>query len=167
MTVFLTVVCVGMLLMWAYIFQQSWSGQYPYADAVPDQAWVASAETLCAAARADLADLPQAREFRDATPADRAPSVAAATDRLAALVVDLRGLPAPADDRSRTLVEQWLASWDIYLGDRRLHTEKLFANDDARFSETPTERGVPTTLRMDEFAFRNGMGSCETPADLA
>jgi hypothetical protein len=164
---FLMVVCLGLVAMWVLIFYRSWTGGYAYGDEIPDRSWVAQAEAVCTAARPAIDALPTAQSFAGMSPADRAPSVAQATVLLEAMVTDLRALPTPPDARSQELTGFWLGSWDVYLEDRRLHHGFMAANQDARFTETQTDTGVPNTLRMDDFAEKNGMPTCQTLGDLA
>ena len=68
-----------------------------------------------------------------------------------------------ADDRR--LVGLWLDDWEIFLGDRSSHAQRLLSEGDVRFLTTE-ENGVFINERMNGFARVNNLDSCETPGDL-
>ena len=83
------------------------------------------------------------------------------------MVAELRAQP-PADDRSRTGADLWLADWDRYIAARVAHVEEWRNGQDRKFAEPPTEEGefTPVSLRMDAFAKINRMPSCQVPQDM-
>jgi hypothetical protein len=158
--VLLALALVAIAAMWIYAFAFAPKSS---PDRLPDEAWRASAESLCAVADADLAALPQASSAD--SPTARATQLDDANTRLRILVNDLAALNRQPDPEDR--VVRWLDDWETYLGDRARHTELLRAGEDARFAETPIEgRQTPTSLRMDAFAKVNLMPSCQVPNDI-
>ena len=100
------------------------------------------------------------------TPADRADDVDRATDLVALMVDDLRGIPGGTDD-DRWLTSRWFEDWGVYLVDRRNHADRLRSDGDVRPLLTAMPDGVGSVLRrMNGFARVNDMESCLDPGDL-
>jgi hypothetical protein len=164
--VVLAVVVVGLVSMWAYVLYLAFGpGRQPPIDRLDDPAFARAAEARCAAAVADVDELPVASASPDA--AARADVLDQANATFAAMLDDLDGMVdlAPAGDQRRRATE-WLADWRIYLGDREEYADALRADPDARLlvSEKPGE-GQQITGWMDEFAQANRMPSCASPRD--
>ncbi|MCP5024683.1 MAG: hypothetical protein GY929_00200 [Actinomycetia bacterium] len=154
---------VGLLaIMWTLAFS-GWRDPGTI-DKLDDPAFARAAQGVCEAARNDLDALPGAP---DATsPADRGAVIQVATDRLEAMVAELRTLvPVGTDDGAA--ITRWLEDWDLYLGDRRGHETELLAGNDVRFTVSATANGAQVTKSLDRFAeVANPMRSCATPGDL-
>ena len=139
-------------------------------DKVPDRAWAASAQTICLDARARIDALPAAETFRKVEPRvealrQRAVVLDQANDALATQLASLRAL-VPADATTTKLAGEWLADWDTYLADRRVHSDELKAGKNVAFKES-TYSESPISNRMNAFARVNRMPRCGTPYDVA
>lgn len=132
-------------------------------DRLQDREWVANAEARCAQTRDELDRLPQARDAVDMD--DRAGQIEASTAVLAVMTADLAASAPEGDDGD--LVELWLGSWEVYLGDRIAHADALRAGEDRQFRVTvDPERGDGVDALLDAFADRNRMPSCGDPLDI-
>lgn len=131
-------------------------------DTLEDRAFAEAAEPRCAAALADVERLPPASAARTAT--ERAVTIDEATDRLEALVGELRAL-APGSGEDGRVVAAWLDDWATYLGDRRGYAARL-RDDETAELQLSTRRGQDITRPMDNLANVNGMPSCATPGDV-
>jgi hypothetical protein len=147
---------------WAFAFSPWARDIFTAPDQLESDALVADVESLCAAARAQIAELPAAS--LSTTAAERAAVVAEANSILKAMVADLRLFDPENEDDGR-LLGLWLDDWNIYLADRDTHVDRLTNEGDVRFLNT--ERlGVFIHERMDGFSRVNNLDSCETPGDL-
>jgi hypothetical protein len=165
--VLLAISLLGIVAMWVYaiFFAPSVSPEM-----IPDRAWVARSETTCKAHRTLIYALPHARTFKDVTPKSEALRQRAdvADQATNALREQLKALKAdvPADAVSATLVNRWLAEWDVYISDRDAHVAQFRGGIDPPFAQTANETGAPGPIRMDQFARTNKMVSCQVPLDL-
>lgn len=135
-------------------------------DELADRTFPTHAEQVCAAAKAELADLPTADLATSAS--ERADVVARSNTILAAMVTDLRPLAPTEPEQVADGVNEWLDDWSTYIGNRQDYVENLRLDDDARFLEST--KGSDTkgiTRAINSFAQVNQMESCETPADLS
>ncbi|MDY7106414.1 MAG: hypothetical protein S0880_34960 [Actinomycetota bacterium] len=155
------VVVVGSFLLWAYAFSGLARRDAP--DTLDDASFAADAEPICAAAVADIDQLPPAMNFGD-DPEGRADVLDRATDRLAAMVADLETV-ATGTDRDRRIVDAWLSDWRTYLSDRRRFAEVIRVDEDEPFQLTARE-GRAITAPMNRMATVNDMPSCTTPGDV-
>jgi hypothetical protein len=150
----------GVVVMWGYAF----FGEVPAPARLDDRTFPAAAEPVCALARGDIDQLPRA--FESPGPAERADVVDRATDRLTAMVAELRAAVPPAQP-TRDRLNGWLNDWDIYLQDRREYTARLRVDRFAKFHLTQSERDRrQINSSLDNFAKVNAMGSCATPEDV-
>lgn len=132
-------------------------------DRLQDRDWVADAEVRCAEFRDALDRLPQARNAVDMV--DRANQIDASTEVLATMTADLAASAPGGEDGE--LVDLWLGSWEVYLGDRRAHADALRAGEDRQFRVTvDPERNEGVDALLDAFADRNRMPSCGDPLDI-
>ena len=128
--------------------------------------------------RAAIAELPTARQA--ASRAERADQVDRGTDEVESLVDALR-LRAEASLSDSTdsdgppdaeLVGAWLADWDVYVSDRRSHSDRLRTagedtpDRDLRFLLVDMTEGSTYTERMDGFSRLNNMDNCQVPGDV-
>lgn len=65
----------------------------------------------------------------------------------------------------RNLVMRWLLDWDILIGDRMTHVQRLRTEGDVRFLNTERD-GIFIAERMSGFARVNEFRSCLPPGDL-
>ena len=164
----IALVVVTMLGMWGYVLYLAFGpGRQPPIDRLEDPAFADAGEVLCAAAVADVEELPNAGA--SATPAERADVVDRADAIYAAMLDDLAvqaSTQVPAGDE-RERAEEWIGDWRVYLEDRAQYADALRSDPDARLlvSEKPGE-GRQITGWIDEFALANRMPSCATPADV-
>ncbi len=153
--------------MWIYAFFFA-SRHSP--DKVPDRALAAAAQAVCLDTKGRIDALPVAGTFRKIEPLaealrQRAVVLDQANDILAEQIARIRAL-VPADAETARLTGEWLADWDLYLQDRRAHSDELKAGKDAPFAER-TYKESPISNRMNAFARVNVMPRCQTPQDLA
>jgi hypothetical protein len=160
-------IVVALVAMWAYVVYLAFGpGRQPPVDRLDDPAFARAAEDRCAAAVADIEELPPAQE--SPTPQARAEVLEQANGIFTAMLDDLRGLDrlAPRGDQ-RERVQEWLADWDTYLGDRLRFAEALRDDPQARFLISEKgDTGRHITGWIDEFAKANKMPSCMTPTDV-
>ncbi|HEY7068870.1 MAG TPA: hypothetical protein VH479_02100 [Acidimicrobiales bacterium] len=159
-------VVVALVSMWIYVLYLAFGpGRQPPIDRLDDPAFAQAAEERCAAAVADVDELPLANESPDATA--RAGVLDQANATFAAMLDDLDGMTglAPAGDQRRR-AEEWLADWRTFLGDRQDYADALRRDPDARLlvSEKPGQ-SAQITEWIDEFAKANHMPSCASPLD--
>jgi hypothetical protein len=153
--------------MWVYGFMFAPSKS---PELIDDRAWVAAAESACAAQKAKINALPNARSFKDITPRSealrqRADVADQATRYVRELLTQLHAT-TPAGEHSVSLVTRWLKDWDIYVADRDAHVAQYRAGLDPPFAQTANELGAPGPIRMDQFSRTNLMVSCQVPLDL-
>ncbi|MEJ5256347.1 MAG: hypothetical protein WHS89_13460 [Acidimicrobiales bacterium] len=154
------VIILGSALLWIYALTRT-PGRPP--GSLDDPGFATSAEPVCAAAQAELSQLPPAYSASD--PAARAATVSAATDRLERMLNQLQATTPPPGTRDGDMVAEWLNDWRVYLDDRRNYADRLLAEGDVRFYVTEKE-GRQITAPIDRFAQVNHMPSCATPGDL-
>jgi hypothetical protein len=162
----LVAVVIALVSMWIYVLYLAFGpGRQPPIDRLDDPAFAKAAEERCAAAVADVGELPLANQSPDATA--RADVLDQANATFAAMLDDLDGMTglAPAGDQRRR-AEEWLADWRTYLGDRQDYADALRRDPDARLlvSEKPGQ-AAQVTEWIDEFAKANHMPSCASPLD--
>lgn len=131
-------------------------------DRMDDPAFAEAAEPICSAGQDAVDALPPARTAD--TPEERAVVLEEANGELQAMVDELRAI-APTTGRDGDMVQEWLDDWEVYLGDRSRHAERLAAGEDPRFQLT-AKSGDQITEAIDGFAEANEMDSCTTPLDV-
>ena len=152
-------VCIA---FWIFAFSPWARDIFTAPDQLEDESYGSALDALCDDAQSSIDTLPSARSA--ATPVERASAVAAGTEVLRRLVQDMAVLDGgTADDRR--LVGLWLDDWEIYLGDRVRHAERLESEGDVRFLNTEDE-GVFVAQRMDGFSRVNDLDSCVLPGDI-
>lgn len=159
---------VALAAMWVYAL---FLAPKEFRLAVGDDAWIEQAEAVCSGYRERIDALPAAAEFADVEPlAEALRQRAAVLDDANALVgaqiTDLRRLEPPDNDRGRTLVDRWLADWDLYLADREEQGDRWRAGIDDPITVVADDSGAPITGFMDAFATGNRMPSCQVPGDV-
>jgi len=162
----LVAVVIALVSMWIYVLYLAFGpGRQPPIDRLDDPTFAKAAEERCAAAVADVGELPLANQSPDATA--RAGVIDEANATFAAMLDDLDGMTglAPAGDQRRR-AEEWLADWRTFLGDRQDYADALRRDPDARLlvSEKPGQ-AAQVTEWIDEFAKANHMPSCASPLD--
>ena len=158
---FLTVLVVAMVVLWVYAFFLAPSGN---PDRLEDRSWPAAAEARCLAARAAIAELPPAARATDVV--TRADDIDLATDVVVSLVADLGQLSGGTVD-DQVMIENWLADWAVYIGDRRHHAVRLRLEGDVRPLLTALPSGSGSFVkRMNGFARVNDMEACLDPGDM-
>lgn len=167
---------VGSFVFWAWAFSPWARTENP--ARLDDRDFAQWADQRCARAQAAIAALPTARQA--ASRAERADQVDRGTDEVEALVAALQlraeaSLPGSTEGDGppdTELVEAWLADWDVYVTDRRSHSDRLRAADDdtpdreLRFLLVDMTEGSTYTERMDGFARLNNMDNCQVPGDV-
>lgn len=157
-----TLLVVGMVAMWVYVLYLAFGpGRQAPPDRLDDPAFAGAAQARCSSALDEVAALPRAVDARSA--AERAGVVAKANASFAAMLDDLAAM-APAGDDGE-LVEEWLADWRTYLGDREAYVVALRDDPDAQLLISPKDNDQ-ITEHLDAFAADNRMPSCGTPIDV-
>ena len=167
---------VASFVFWAWAFSPWARSENP--ARLDDRDYVQWADQRCAEAQAAIAELPTARQA--ASRAERADQVDRGTDEVESLVDALR-LRAEASLSDSTdsdgppdteLVGAWLADWDVYVTDRRSHSDRLRTADEdtpdreLRFLLVDMTEGSTYTERMDGFSRLNNMDNCQVPGDV-
>ncbi len=167
---------VGSFVFWAWAFSPWARTENP--GRLDDRSFVQWADQRCAQAQAAIDALPTARQA--ASRPERADQVDRGTDEVEALVADIRrqagaALAVSTDGEGppdAELVSAWLDDWDVYISDRRSHSDRLrTAGDDTpdrelRFLLVDLTEGSTYTERMDGFARLNNMDNCQVPGDV-
>ncbi len=167
---------VGSFVFWAWAFSPWARTENP--GRLDDRSFVAWADQRCAQAQAVINALPSPRQA--SSRADRAEHVDQGTDAVESLVADTRRraeatlstTTASDGPPDAELVSAWLEDWDVYVSDRRSHSEKLRTADDdtpdreLRFLLVDMTEGSTYTERMDGFARLNNMDKCQVPGDV-
>ncbi|MXW98143.1 MAG: hypothetical protein F4Y05_09090 [Acidimicrobiaceae bacterium] len=167
---------VGSFVFWAWAFSPWARTENP--ARLDNRGFAQWADQRCAEAQTVIAALPTARQADSR--AERAEQVDQGTDEVEALVDDLR-LRAQASLSDSTdgdgppdaaLVGDWLADWDVYVLDRRNHSDRLRTADEdtpdreLRFLLVDMTEGSTYTERMDGFSRLNNMDNCQVPGDV-
>jgi len=151
-----------MVGMWAYVLYLAVGpGREPPPDRLEDPTFATEAQGICTAALDDVAQLPSAVEAGSAT--ERAGIVAQANERFEAMLDDLDRIVPSGDDGD--IVEQWLADWRTYLGDRSDFVDALRTDPDAQLLVTAKDQDQITEF-IDAFSGDNRMIACATPIDV-
>jgi hypothetical protein len=155
---------VGMVAMWAFVLYLAiFRGRADSPDKIEDTTFAQRAQTACSARLDLIAGLPLAADAPDA--AARGRTVAQANEHLGDMLDDLRALvPVVPAGEDREIVEEWLADWHTYLGDREAYAAALQHDPRARLYVT-AKGGEQITEYLDQFARDNDMPACSTPAD--
>lgn len=160
--IFAVVFILGAIAFWIFAFSP-WARQiFQAPDQIADEVYVADIEATCAATVAELDALPTPRSADG--PESRANIVEnsnVALVRMRTALAELEGGTA-AD---RNLVMRWLLDWDILIGDRMTHVQRLRTEGDVRFLNTERD-GIFIAERMSGFARVNEFRSCLPPGDL-
>jgi len=167
---------VASFVFWAWAFSPWARSENP--ARLDNRDYVQWADQRCAEAQTAIAELPTARQADSR--AERADQVDRGTDEVESLVDALR-LRAEASLSDSTdsdgppdieLVGAWLADWDVYVGDRRSHSDRLRTADEdtsdreLRFLLVDMTEGSTYTERMDGFSRLNNMDNCQVPGDV-
>jgi hypothetical protein len=161
----IVVIVLGSALLWIYALSGVAREDPP--NTLEDQAFAAAAEPLCAAALTDLRALPRAEQTP--SPTERADVLDRSNAILRAMVTSLRDEapePGTVSDRDLSMIDEWLADWDVYVADRADFAQRLRSDEMARFYVTEKVKGLQITKAIDDLAEVNDMPSCATPGDL-
>ena len=156
---------MGIVAMWIYAL---FFASKESVNRIGDRTWQKQAESICASAdreRADLADLRRVDEAGPNALAERAVIVDKATDTLERAIDKIAALPV-ADDKGSAIVPLWIADYRTYIADRRAYADDLRAGINKPFAETQAE-GIPISEKVSTFAADNLMTSCVAPIDLS
>ncbi len=163
-------------VFWAWAFSPWARTENP--ARLDDRDFARWADQRCAEAQAALAAVPTARQA--ASRAERADQVDRGTDEIEALVETLRRragaslteLTEGKGPPDASLVADWLDDWDVYVSDRRSHSDRLRTADEdipdreLRFLLVDMTEGSTYTERMDGFSRLNNMDNCQVPGDV-
>ena len=154
-------VVAGSFVLWAYAFSGVAAKTAP--DTLTDKTFPVIAEAACALAIQDIDALPNALSAKTAV--ERAGTLDQATDRVEALVNELRR-NIPANESDADILTRWLVDWDRYVANRRDYADALRVDKKARFVIDARASGEGITKAMDNLATVNRMPSCKTPGDV-
>jgi len=158
---------LALLAVLVIVFLWGWALFFPPSTKAPgtieDRAFPDAAEQVCSNAAAELAQLPKA--FETKSPTDRAAVIAKTDVILSAMLDRLDALPRPADSGDALNINEWIADWRTYVGDRENYARALNADPQARFYVTAKERRQ-VSEPIDFFATFNKMYNCVTPDDI-
>lgn len=157
-----TVFIVACVAFWIFAFSPQARDIFTAPDQLEDEQYVAALDARCALTSAELDRLPSAR--RADNPTERAETVTAANELLRTMVNDLGAITGGTED-DRRLIGRWLEDWEVYLGDRSRHVERLLTDGDVRFLNTE-DGGVFVAERMDGFIRVNDIDNCVLPGDV-
>jgi hypothetical protein len=155
-----TAVCLGFVLMWAFVFANQ--NSYQPAGQLDDTTFPEAAEPICKAARDAIDELPPSRSAK--SPAERADTIVEATDHLTEMQRQLKEI-APAGTGEAAFVRQWVDDWKIFIQDRYDYAVLLRTKGDAEFLVSE-KYGTQLSKSMDNFAQVNFMESCKVPGDV-
>ncbi len=155
------VIVAGSFGVWVYVY--SGYADRPPPDLLTDPSLAVAAESICAAAVADVEAMPSAGEAADGP--DRAVQVRRATDRFEQMLDELDELE-PTDPVDRQLLTGWLADWRTLLSDRRTYADAVAQEPDATFLLTVVAENERLDRRMTRVANTNAMPSCAAPTDV-
>jgi len=151
-----------MVAMWLYVlFLAVGPGRQAPPDRLDDPTFSTEAQAICTAAHDDVDLLPSAIAADSAS--ERADIVAEANERFGAMLDDLDGIVPAGEDGS--IVEQWLADWRTYLGDRDDYITALRDDPEAQLLVTAKDQEQITEF-IDGFSADNRMIACATPIDV-
>lgn len=162
----LTVVCVGIAVMWVYAL-----GFAPREsiNRIADDVWKSQVEAICQKAedeRFALQDLSPMKADSVESLRKKADIVEKATNSLERAIDQIEKIE-PSDEKGKALVPLWIADYRTYIKNRRTFIEQLRTGDRRPyFSETEVE-GVPISERIGKFARENDMKTCQPPLDLS
>jgi len=147
---------------WLFAFSPLARDLFQAVDQIQDEGLVMQIEDRCVAALDELDALPSIRSAE--SPEGRASNLELANAALVRMTDDIRGFGTAFEDDAR-LIGLWLGDWEIYLGDRVTHVDRLRTEGDVRFLNTEAD-GIFIAERMSGFARVNNMDSCQVPGDL-
>lgn len=159
--VLVALIVVASFGIWVYAY--SGLADRPPPDLLADVDLAARAETICAAAAADVAAMPTAIDATDG--ADRAAQVRTSTDRYEAMVDELALLEV-TEAEDRVIVDGWLGDWRTLIQDRRTYADAVAVDPEAVFLMTKVSENERLDKRLTRMATTNGMPSCVTPTDV-
>lgn len=158
---------LALLAVLVIVFLWGWALFFPPSTKAPgtleDRTFPDAAEQVCSNAAAELAQLPKA--FQTTSPTDRAAVITKTDVILSEMLNRLDALPRPADSGDALNIDEWLADWRTYVGDRENYAKALNADPQARFYVTEKERRQ-VSEPIDFFATFNKMYNCVTPDDI-
>lgn len=147
--------------VWIYAFSGAARRDPP--DLLDQPAFAAAAEEVCAAAYAELDEMPGALDATNGP--DRSRQVLASTDRLGVMVDELEAL-ATGSERDQQIIGAWLEDWRTLLGDRYRYADAVADDPAAMYVITDTGINELLDRRITRLANTNAMPSCTAPGDL-
>lgn len=157
-----SLIMVLVVIFWAWALGPFGPRSNP--DTLDDTTYSPAAISICNAAIAQMNQLEPAAEAEN--PDDRADTLVEANAILATMVDELTVLVDPAGtEHDDVILTKWLSDWNIYLGDRTDHVDRLRNEGDVPFQVSRVER-TSVSGRVDWFANVNQMQECGVPLDL-
>ena len=153
-------VALAMTVFWIYALAMD--GRIKPEGYMTDHTFSNAAEPICAAAQADIKQLPEAHEAKN--PNDRAAVIDTATRRLEQMLTDLRAVvPHTADAK---WINAWIDDWYIHIGDRKDFAHRLRTKGrNEEFLETQ-KYGTQISKSLNHYTEINHMESCGLPGDV-
>lgn len=158
--VLVALLVLGSFGVWVYAYSGYADREAP--DTLDDPSFGAQAEPICAAARAEVGELPNALEAADQF--ERANQIRAAS-QVYRDMVDALESEVPTGERDRGIIELWLERWRIILDDRDNYAGRLEEDPEAVFYLS-ADAGRRAERSLSYIADTNDMPSCGAPDDV-
>lgn len=152
---------LGSFAIWIYAFSGAAERDTP--DLLDDPTFSLAAEERCAAALADLDELPNALDAVDGP--DRANQIRVSTARLEELLDELDELVG-GSARDVEISTGWLSDWRVMIEDRYRYADAIEADPNAQFYVTDVGVSERLDKRLTRLANTNSMPSCVAPTDV-
>lgn len=159
-------VVVASFAVWIYAFSGLARRDPP--DLLDSPEFAQQAEPICAAALADIEQMPGALDADDGQ--ERADQIVATTTRFETMLDQLDELASnPAvstSERDREITSGWLADWRVLVDDRYDYADRIAEDPAAQFLLTNTGIAERLDRRITRVADTNHMPSCGAPGDV-
>lgn len=155
------VVVVGSFGIWVYAFSGAARRDAP--DLLGYREFPLTAESVCAAALADIDAMPGALEAVDGP--DRGRQIRATTARFETMLDELDPIVG-GTERDLEISRGWLADWRVLIQDRYRYADAISDDVNSQFLVTNTGVGERLDRRITRLANTNAMTSCAAPGDV-
>lgn len=155
------VVVLSSFAIWVYAFSGAARRDAP--DLLGYRDFPLAAESICAAALADIDAMPGALEAVDGP--DRGRQVRATTARFESMLDELDPIVG-GTERDLEISRGWLADWRVLIQDRYRYADAISDDVNSQFLITDTGVGERLDRRITRLANTNAMTSCAAPGDV-
>lgn len=147
--------------IWVYAYSGAADRDTP--DLFDDASFSLAAENICAAALADVDEMPDALDAIDGP--DRGNQIRNTTARFEVMLDDLDRLVG-GSARDVEIASGWLSDWRVYIQDRYNYADRISVDDQAQFLVTDVSVRERLDRRLTRLANTNAMPSCAAPGDV-